>query len=461
MNILLVSERYFPFVGGLETQMRMVAHRLARHHRVEVAALSLLDNSAAASPRGGRTAPLATLLKNLAGDAFAEGSLPLRLKRALEDGLLLPAYRGYLDGEVPVHAIAPNVRQRLALFSAAMRLMRHPVWNAKWHDRHERSGRFWHRFYYPFYVPRLRALVRGKDVVHCLADGALGWAVEEAARLERVPFVITPYVHPGHHGDDEDNIALYQRADIVFALIETGRRTLIELGVMPERIRLAGVVPLLPEATDPAGFRARHGLGNSPVVLFVGRLAEYKGFQALIEAAPRVWREFPEVRFVFAGPGDEKAQQRFAELDDPRIRYLGLVSDQEKGDAYAACDLFCMPSVAEILPAVYLEAWSYGKPVIGGTAPGLRELIEGNEGGVIAEQDPASIAACLSALLRDEPCRSRTGQRGRALVAERFSEAALVQALVNAYEELARPRRRHAARRPAPWTAPASTGSPV
>ena len=186
------------------------------------------------------------------------------------------------------------------------------------------------------------------------------------------------------------------------------------------------------------GFRTRHKLGGKPIVLFVGRIVEYKGVAALLDAASRVWRKIPSAHFVFIGPpsSDVHLQRRLAEHADKRVRYLGQVSEQEKGDALAACDLFCMPSTAEILPAVYLEAWSYGKAVVGGTAHGLRELIEGNGGGIVVEQNAELIANRLIDLLRDEGQRRQMGERGRCLVEQRFSDRALCRALEAAYEDI-------------------------
>jgi glycosyltransferase involved in cell wall biosynthesis len=292
------------------------------------------------------------------------------------------------------------------------------------------------RFYRSFYVPKLRALMRGKDVVHSFADSYLGWAAEEAARAESVPFLLTPYVHPGDVHEAADNVAFLRRADVVFALLETDKQRLIEFGVPPERTRLQGVVPLLPETSDARAFRAAHGLDDKPIVLFVGRMTEHKGPLVILNAAPLVWRELPDVHFLFAGPGGKQQVRWFLERADDRIRYLGQIDEQQKGDALAACDLFCMPSIMEILPAVYLEAWSYGKAVVGGTAHGLRELIEGNGAGIVVEQDPDILAKWLVELLRDEPRRREMGERGRALVERRYTPSSLVRALEEAYIEV-------------------------
>ena len=71
--------------------------------------------------------------------------------------------------------------------------------------------------------------------------------------------------------------------------------------------------------------------------------------------------------------------------------------------------------MSEILPTVYLEAWSYGKPVVGGRAHGLPELVEGNRAGIAVSQEPERIAEALVRLLGDGDLRECLGERGRAL----------------------------------------------
>jgi phosphatidyl-myo-inositol dimannoside synthase len=402
MNILIVAQNYHPYVGGVETQTRMVAHELSREHRVEVAATN-----------------------------FLKASLPSRLGM-LEDSLLIPSFDSYDDEGVRVHSLAPGPKERLrmlpVLARALPRVQRHYFFELR---------RFGYRHFRAAMLPRLRELVRGRDVVHSVASNYLGWAAQEAARLEGVPFVLTPYVHPGQHGDDADSVAFFNRSDAVFALIETDREKLTDLGVDRDRVRISGVVPLLPETSDPAGFRARHGLGEKPFVLFLGRVVAYKGARALIDAARTVWQKIPDAHFLFAGPAGDEEKAWFEDADDTRIRYLGLVSEQEKADALAACDLFSMPSTHEILPAVYLEAWTYGKPVLGGKAHGLPELIEGNGAGVTVEQDPEAVAVRVIEMLTDRDASREMGERGQALVRKRYSREALVGTLLATYEAAA------------------------
>lgn len=407
MNILIVNSYYHPFIGGVETQARLFAHELSRRgHRVEVAAVN-----------------------------FRESRLPKRLAM-LSANLLTQRSAGYVDGAVTVHSLAPSAWDRVKMLPIAVRAI--PKLQRYAYHALQRFGYPWYR---AAFGPKLKRLARGMDVVHSLSFGYLGWAAQEAARDAGAAFVCTPYVHPGQWGDDADNVAFYRRSDAILPLIETDRAYLLKLGIpaglMP---RLQGVVPLLPDRGDGAGFRQRRQIGTAPMVLYVGRMMPKKGARALLDSLPRLWEAIPEARVVFIGPPEGDSDQWFAN-SDPRVQYLGKVSESEKADALAACDLFCMPSVSEILPAAYLEAWYYGKAVIGGKAEGLPELIEGNGGGVTVTQDPGELAAALIALLRDDARRAQLGRRGAELVRRRYSKEAVVGNLEALYQEVVAARR--------------------
>jgi len=359
---------------------------------------------------------------------FESSDLPDRLN-VLNDSLLAPTHESFQDGDVLVHAITPTTTDRLRMLPVAIRAV--PLLRRKYHTL-KALGYPWYR---SVYKPKLKRLMEGFDVVHSVAREYLGWTAQEAAQELGIPFVNTPYVHPGQQGDDEQNIAFYRKCDAVLALLETDRRFLSEIGVPDEKIHVSGVTPLLPPTTDPESFRERHDLGEKPVVLFVGRMQDYKGYPTIVDAAPQVWEHLPDTHFLFAGSGPDGLEDDFDEMD-PRLQYLGRVSEQEKADALATCTLFCMPSEYEILPAVYLEAWSYGKPVLGGKAHGLPELVEGNDAGVTVEQDPEQLASTLIDLLQSPDDCKRMGQNGQALVQRRYSKEALVDRLVSVYENV-------------------------
>jgi phosphatidyl-myo-inositol dimannoside synthase len=76
---------------------------------------------------------------------------------------------------------------------------------------------------------------------------------------------------------------------------------------------------------------------------------------------------------------------------------------------------------------VYVEAWSYGKAVVGGPAPAVRELITDGQTGFCALQNAGSISAILCNLLKDETLRRQLGSAGRELQSTRYAWPAVLR----------------------------------
>lgn len=401
MNVLLVAQNYYPLIGGVETHARQIAHELAKTHHVRV----------------------------VAGN-FTPCKLPKRLTM-LHTSLLAPAAADYQDGEIPVQALTPQKFDRLKMLPIAVRAI--PKLQRYAYGAVTEFGYSWYR---SVYFARLLQQMQGVSVVHSLAGGYLGWAAQEAAQVLGIPFVCTPFVHPHQWGDDAASVRYYQRSQAVIALLESDRQYLSSLGISASKLHTIGVSPDLPAIADSAGFRQQHGLEDVPFVLYIGRMMPQKGAKAVLEATEQVWQQHPETRFVFIGPQLAESATWFAQVD-PRILYLGKVSHQEKADALAACDIFCMPSLSEILPTVYLEAWSYGKPVIGGQAEGLPALVEGNQAGISVSQDSAEVSQAIVTLLKDPELRLHYGQVGQKLVNQQYTVKAVVKQLEALYGNLA------------------------
>lgn len=408
MNLLLVTQHYVPFVGGIEAHVRQVARALADSgHRVRLAATN-----------------------------FAPVRRPIRTAM-LGTGLLAPTVADHVTDGIPVTAITPaGLLDRLRLLPSAVRA----VPKLQRHAYHGLNRFAYWAAFRPVFGPRLRQLADGVDVVHSFFGSHLGWAAGEAARSVGAALVVTPFVHPHQWGDGPDDAAFYRSADAVIGLVDTDAAYLSSLGVTAAKLHTIGVSPDLPPTTDPAAFRLRHRLGDAPLVLYVGRMMAEKGVSAVLAAMAGVWATVPAARFVFIGPASATEATVFDGIDS-RAVYLGKVPAQEKANALAACDVFAMPSMSEILPTVYLEAWSYGKPVVGGRAHGLPELVEGNGGGVAVRPDGTALAAAVVGLLTDSDRRRRLGDAGRDLVTQRYSVPAITGQLLALYQSVCRPDR--------------------
>jgi glycosyltransferase involved in cell wall biosynthesis len=178
---------------------------------------------------------------------------------------------------------------------------------------------------------------------------------------------------------------------------------------------------------DARRFRLNHGLGHEPVVLFMGRRDVGKGYEALLQAWPSLIQVMPNAVLCLAGPGGEIFQGALESIPFSRIRDLGIPGESDKADAIAGCDVFCLPSAHESFGIVYVEAWSYGKPVICGTAPACRELVAHGINGLHASQKPDELAAAMIELLANPKLAGSIGAAGKRTQRSRFTPERMME----------------------------------
>ena len=160
----------------------------------------------------------------------------------------------------------------------------------------------------------------------------------------------------------------------------------------------------------------------------VGRLAERKGWDTLIEAFQLA--NLPGARCVIIGHGRERA--RLERLSRGTVALVGFRSNVK--DYYQAFDLFVCPSRREPLPRVILEALDAGVPVVASTAAGCRELLEVYPGDLF----PIGDVAALAQLLRQH-FEQRTPRRDVDLSAHHVDN--VTRALIRNYRTLIERRR--------------------
>lgn len=181
-------------------------------------------------------------------------------------------------------------------------------------------------------------------------------------------------------------------------------------------------------------FRARYGLGDAPVCLFLGRLHARKGVEVLVRAFAAA--NVPDARLVLAGP-DEGMLATLQPLLDARMIVTGYLSGAERLAALAAADVFCLPATGEGLSMAALEALAAGLPAILSPGCNLPEAAEAGAG-VIVEPEAEPLAAALRDLLTDAPKRQVMSVAARQLVRERFTWGAGAAQLEQVYESVRR-----------------------
>jgi phosphatidyl-myo-inositol dimannoside synthase len=290
----------------------------------------------------------------------------------------------------------------------------------------------WRYLQWPKALPALAhaattAAVGDYDCLHCgdLFPQALNGVL--LRRLFRLPLIVFC------HGDEISQIDkrryqprvrdfIYRHADALIAANQFACDGLQRIGITPERIHklTPGINFELfhPRAKDPALIE-RYGLQGKQVLLTVARLVPRKGHKVVLQSLPSVMKVVPELRYLIAGEGPEKANLqnmvRALGLQEV-VSFIGDVPHDHVSDFYNLCDVFIMANRLEAggdvesFGMVFTEANALGKPVIGGKSGGAAEaVLDGTTGFLVDPESPGQVAEKLLALLQNEPLRKRMG----------------------------------------------------
>jgi glycosyltransferase involved in cell wall biosynthesis len=253
---------------------------------------------------------------------------------------------------------------------------------------------------------------------------ALIWLVRQACHALRRPFVCSPLIH--FEDSRHENPLLWtalKDASFVIACSNYEKERMVEKGIIPSRIHVIPMGIILPhwENVDAERFRERYGLKGKKIILFAGTKNYNKGSLHLLQAAEKLGRKREDFVLVGMGLATGEWEKKKAFLPKNLLLDMGYVSEQEKREAFEACDLFAMPSRYDSFGIVYLEAWQCAKPVIGARVGAIPEIIEEGRDGLLVEFGNVSQLASVMDDLLDDPDRCRImGERGRKKVIQKF-----------------------------------------
>lgn len=212
---------------------------------------------------------------------------------------------------------------------------------------------------------------------------------------------------------------------------------ILGIGVPNERIHIIHPCPhingTVPSKTIPNISNQHTAVtvaADKKILLSVGRVIERKGFDTVIRALRRVQEIVPHTQYVIVGEGPyKKTLQSITEqlgLQDA-VTFVGQCTDQELRAWYQRCDLFIMPSRelansdTEGFGIVYVEASSFGKPVIGSTSGGISDaVVDGHTGFIVDPDDIAMTADACTRLLTNEVLAKQLGSNGQQRVQKIF-----------------------------------------
>lgn len=156
-------------------------------------------------------------------------------------------------------------------------------------------------------------------------------------------------------------------------------------------------------------------------LIFVGRLAPVKGLRLLVPAFARLRTDHPDALLTVIGDGPDRAWLEAEAARVGGIRVLGAQSQDRVAEELAQSHALVLPSFAEGVPVVLMEAMASARPVIATRVAGVGELVEdGTSGYVVPPGDLDGLVAAMENLAADPALRARMGAAGRRKVEAEF-----------------------------------------
>ncbi len=226
--------------------------------------------------------------------------------------------------------------------------------------------------------------------------------------------------------------AKVQRAKFVVCISDYARSQLMtlcdpgmwdKLHVLHVGIPIAQFTPT--DAAWPHSERTPAPASTEPTVLFIGRQVPEKGQGVLLQAAALLAARGHRIKLTLAGEGPARAAfealaQRLGLAE--QVSFPGAVGQEEIHALYAGAAVFCLPSFAEGIPGVLMEAMAMEVPVLSTRITGIPELIEdGRDGLLVAPGRADELADALERLLADPALCRELGARGREKVLAQFN----------------------------------------
>lgn len=302
------------------------------------------------------------------------------------------------------------------------------------------------------------------DVLHAHSPSLCGLAGLRAARRLGIPLVYEIRAFwedaavgnlTGREGNLKYNLTrrledyVVTHADAVVTICDGLKQDLVARGNAPERITIMpnGVDLTLFGAPPPrdSAFARELGLGDGPVIGFIGSFYDYEGLDDLIEAMPVVAAHHPDARLLMVGGGPREDMLRDQAAASPAaeaIRFVGRVPHTQVERYYALCDIMAYPRKKSrltdlVTPLKPLEAMAQGKLVAASDVGGHRELMtDGTTGTLFPPDSPRACGEALARLLSDRSRWEERREAGRIHVATNHDWHHNVSRYLGVYQQL-------------------------
>lgn len=153
---------------------------------------------------------------------------------------------------------------------------------------------------------------------------------------------------------------------------------------------------------------------DEKVILFLGRIAEEKSIDVIMNQMPILFKALPKTKFLIVGDGPSKAdleeQAKKLKIED-KVIFTGKIPWTEVPKYYNIGDVFVNASVTETQGLTFIEAMASGVPVVAKYAPNLTEFITNNKNGILVKRE-SDFTKYITNVLTDASLSNKLVQNG-------------------------------------------------
>jgi glycosyltransferase involved in cell wall biosynthesis len=173
------------------------------------------------------------------------------------------------------------------------------------------------------------------------------------------------------------------------------------------------------------------------LILFFGRIWEYKGLRYLIEAEPIVTKEIPDVKIIIAGRGENVNSYRKMMINEEKfIVYNHHISNKMVAELFQKASVVVLPYTDASQSGVVPLAYAFRKPVVVTNVGSLSEVVDdGITGHIVPPRDPRRLAEAIIDMLKDEEKRIRMGENGYRKATEQLSWNKIAEKTLYVYKK--------------------------
>lgn len=400
MKILHVTQNYFPSIGGTQYLMQNLSEHLNKEYNDEV---EVFTTNSLFGPNSNKFEKIGLAEEIING---------VRVKR-------FPFLRSHKSA---VRLISKTFRQSKSVRSACTNFSFGPVSYSLFQA-----------------MNRSHAEVMAASSLHFLFADYPRW---RKYLSNPKPFVL----HGAPHLEVSPITDTYKKrinaADLYIANTDFEKDHLVQSGVEEEKIRVVGIGTSIIENADfslsDACLRKAHGIPDEHITItYLGRQEAFKGLPLLLQAFKRLSEKNDNLTLIIAGArgGYSNAIDKI-KANEKNIHVYNNITEKQKTEILRCTDILVLPSKEESFGIVFIEAWSFYKPVIGANIPAIASLInDGKDGLLFRKDDVESLISKMDVLIYNKNFREELGVNGNKKFRENYRWEIVAAKFRSAYIE--------------------------